>query len=1429
MSSRGLRLAGAASAAALLILAGWRASLVIPEKIRSAEKSMVEAAAGYGLAVRYDALKFHLLHLHVSVDNLAVQDALAGVPLGGARSVDLTLSPIGLLRGGLPVSRVRVRDFRFEAGERNRALYEKLSTARREGGAARFPEILLLGGSVRLDPPGPLRRFAAGVREIRIREEPFLGTHVTASLERATGELALPGEAAGGWPFPSVDTEFFWKDGVVRLRKFRTSGGPGAIRISGTVDTRKRTGSGKASGELDVASWIAAGAPGAAWLRLAAREGNVEFSASAGGPWNDPEGTARVVYGNGKTGRGKAGAEAEVSVRGRVVSLVRARANLWGGGLEASGAYAVDSGRAEGKADLRRVSLAEVPWAAFGVPWRPSGTGDVSLRAEGGRGRYEARASLSFPAGLEAAFSAGQERFSLRFPLSIEGNGSVSNEWEVDVASFRVRAGSAEARGSGGVSIPRRTFRLRGDLAIPEGRASDFGIGFPLAWSGIAGEWELSGPWTRPGTAASLRASALAYRALPPLPLAVKIEGAPAEAVHFVADVPSAAFQVTAVGTVLSPADPPRTAADFTVSARRIDLSEAARWVSAVSSSLGSGDAGYSRHLTGVTGEAEADARIGVAPGRFDASGTLRAPRIEVRGIPLRSLRAGGEYKGLGEAARWDADAQGRFGAGSFRVAAAGGAKSGVRVDARVDGVEIPEVFSLLRRNAPAGLKGTVSARFEAKPGPRGWEVPAFSAVSDALSVGGARVSGVRSEGNLGAVSGKFSLHADSPGVRIDGEVERAEGWPVKLALKATGVPTAFLAAAAGRDELPSGGTWSVEAGAAVRLGRIIEGRPFAPEDFSSLHGSVEGSGLSFDEIRFGEIRASGRSRGERFEGEVVTRFPDSRLSWSVSLREPFGFRMEGPFALGDAGNGPAKNGGRRFSARGRVQIEGAVRAIGKTTGTLFVDTLSWRDGGVDLTGKDLTARLDPGGIRWAGGTVVAAGNPVRISGKVSWDGDLDVRLEGKLPAASVRLAVPGVFDRLDGTMSVEARVTGNRDAPAIVGTGRLEGGTLSFLGYNQLFEGIVADAVLSREKIVFEHFEGKSGGGYFDGWGEVPLKMDAGQRLYFSVDFLDMRYPYPEEFRPVVQGHVELIGPVDDLLVTGDVEVQSARYSKTLRPEKALLDFGRRLIDVSARREKSDFRVRLDINGIADETIRIRNNLADASAKGEFRIVGDTSRVIVLGSFDVTEGKVEYRGNRYDVKRATVDFQDPRRNNPRIDARAETRKGNVTVTVSVTGTLEKYEVDLTSDPPLGKNDLVSLLSLGVTTQALAGQEGTVGSAAAASIALGPYKGGVEEGIRGAVGLDRFAIEPGFSSTTKTFEPKFIVGKSFGDRATVSVSTSVGTSAESTATAEVKVRENVFLQGAWESSATSPEGSLGADLKFRYRYRQWKDFLRGKE
>ncbi|MBP2675706.1 MAG: hypothetical protein H6Q84_2546, partial [Deltaproteobacteria bacterium] len=956
------------------------------------------------------------------------------------------------------------------------------------------------------------------------------------------------------------------------------------------------------------------------------------------------------------------------------------------------------------------------------------------------------------------------------------------------------------------------------------------GFEHPVSWGGVAGEWEVSGPVDRPRTMLSLRISMLGAWSLPPVPVTVKIDGVPEDALHFVCDVPADSFKVTAVGTTTAPMDPGRRRTSVSVAAREIDFADGGKWASAVFASLGKDPGRVREYLDGAKGIAEADGRVGIAPGTMDASGVFRSKAMVVRGISLASVKVEGEYAEAGGKSRWTASGEGRFGDGIVRLVANGTPGDGMKATADIGGLRISQALALLEKGDIGNVDGVVDARIEARDGPGGWEFPRISAVSKELSVGAARISNVRAEGSLGAVDGGFSIGADSPRMTLSGAVRRGEGWPAKVNLSLAALPTSFLLAAGGRTGVAAEGLWTADAEGVVRLEDLFEGKPISPETFPTLQGTVLAEAPAVGGMRFREFRTSAKREGDSLAGELLTSGPDSRLAWEISLREPFAFRLEGPFSAGELPNGGLRDDKRRVSVRGRARISGSLRAFDQTTGTIGIDSLTYREGGFELSGKDLVAAMGPEGIRWEGGTLIAAGSPVRVSGKVSWQGDIDARVDGKLPAGVVRLLVPGVFDRLDGIVTLEVRITGNRSDPTIVGTGRLDGGVLSFLGYAQQFDSLKAEAVLSREKIVFEHFEGRSGGGYIDGWGEVPLSVDAGQRLYFSVDFFDMRYPYPEELRPVVQGHVELLGPIDDLLVTGDVEVQSARYTRNIYLEKALLDFSRRLSDVSARREKTGFRVRLDIDAVADRTIRIKNNLADATASGEFKVQGDVTNVIVLGSFDVYEGYVEFYGNRYELKQVTVDFQDPRRNNPRLDARAETRKGNYNIAVLVSGTLEKPEVNFSSDPPLSQTDIVSLLSFGVTTQTLLDSEtrpssgtGTVGGAA---IAIGSL-GGVDQKIGGAIGLDQFSIETGFSQTTQSFEPRFVVKKSFEDRLSVTMSQSVGTTSETAASGEIRLHEKVYLEGGWQSPTSSTSGQVSGDLKVRYRFQSLRELLNG--
>ncbi|GAB4365575.1 MAG: hypothetical protein Kow00128_08250 [Deltaproteobacteria bacterium] len=1409
----------------------------VPDMLREAEVSLVNEGRSLGLEIRFRNLQFHPMSLSVSLDNLILVDRTAERILLRAERVDLPLSLHGLVFGGSPVSRIRIRRFAVRFDGKNLPLVDRLRSG--GGGAAgskRIPEILLLDGDVEAGPVGPIVRWTTHVRHFRIRDRRYPGREISGSFERSAARVAPAGAEPGRIPIDSGAFDLVEQGGAIRIRNLRLTGQALSIQGSGRVDPGSRSATFKAAGRGDLRAWRTAGGIGSGLLSGIATGGQVEFSVRGEGSPDRSSGSGKLALrGLLLPGGVPVDGELTASLSGDLLRIAVDRGGLWDGTFEGKGELDLSRREGRGALVLSRVRFGKAPWKSWGIGWRPAGSGSARLDLSGTRRRIHATAVVENPDGLERP---GDPPARVPVPVSGRVEMALAPGEGITVERVRVLAGKAEFAGSGDYSLSGRMLRGSGTVDVPAGDATRYGWNYPLSWGGLRGTWTLRGPVGRLHLTGEVRGRDLAARSLPPLPVTLKFEGDPGESIHFAADCPSDVARVTATGTLSGLLAPGPFLLNASVIARSIDASRAGRFAGDVLRSLGRDPAPAQRLSGRIAGTASADLQLSIGGGNLSVSGTLVSDRIRAFGIEATTVSCAGGWKREEGIASWRIRGSGRMGEGNVLVTGSGRGPEGTLFGSG-EGVDLDWAASLLKPDLAGVLDGKGDLDVAARTGVAGWNIERFSLSVPRLAIrhgspaagegrAGAPVAveHLAAEGSLGDRTGTVRITAGSPPAAIHVELARQPDWPASVSGSVDNVGTPFLAALSGGEGSLPQGQWDLRGEGGVRLRPLLAGEGSWIDAVTRLALSVTGRSVAVSGIAFEEVRVSGSREGDSFRGRLETRGPDSRLEGHLSFREPYSFAVRGPFSLlrknGDEG------GRASFSLNGSVEAAGAWRRPERTTGSLAIDRFTFRGGGVDLTGEEISLRMDPAGIRWAGGVLRAEGNPVEVSGSVSWNGELDLRLEGTLPAATARLATD-VFDRLDGTVQTHLRVTGRWDNPTLVGTGHLEGGTLSFRGYGQLFEEMRADLVLSRERIVFEDFEGRSGGGYLDGSGEVPLRFDHGQRLYFSVDFFDMRYPYPEDLHPVVQGHVDLFGPPKDLLISGDVEVQSALYTKSVRLEKVLLDFRRRLANVTARRRESDFRIRLDIEGVADGTIRVRNNLGEAVAKGEFKVVGDTGRVILLGSFDGIEGTVNYRGNRYEITRLNVDFQDPLRLNPRIDARAETKKGNVNVIVGVTGTLEKIEVEFTSDPPLSKNDIVSLLSLGVTSENLVGTEGSLSAAEAASIALGPYTGRVEEEIRGIVGLDKFTIEPSFSSTDKSFEPRFTVGKSFGERFSVSVSTSVGASAESSATAELQVFEHVFLQGNWESGTADTEGDIGGDVRFRYRYRQFQDLFHGRD
>src|SRR3972149_5968899 len=127
----------------LLAFGTWRLLREIPGLLANAEDTIRRGAEALGFRVSFRDLRFHPLHLRLSLEDLNIRDGIADIPLAHADHVELSLSPRRILSGLSPVPRVAVRTFPIRAGGANRPSLENPRPPGEEGGGDALPEVFL--------------------------------------------------------------------------------------------------------------------------------------------------------------------------------------------------------------------------------------------------------------------------------------------------------------------------------------------------------------------------------------------------------------------------------------------------------------------------------------------------------------------------------------------------------------------------------------------------------------------------------------------------------------------------------------------------------------------------------------------------------------------------------------------------------------------------------------------------------------------------------------------------------------------------------------------------------------------------------------------------------------------------------------------------------------------------------------------------------------------------------------------------------------------------------------------------------------------------------------------------------------------------------------------------------------------------------------
>ncbi|HXI14021.1 MAG TPA: outer membrane protein assembly factor BamA [Thermoanaerobaculia bacterium] len=329
-------------------------------------------------------------------------------------------------------------------------------------------------------------------------------------------------------------------------------------------------------------------------------------------------------------------------------------------------------------------------------------------------------------------------------------------------------------------------------------------------------------------------------------------------------------------------------------------------------------------------------------------------------------------------------------------------------------------------------------------------------------------------------------------------------------------------------------------------------------------------------------------------------------------------------------------------------------------------------------------------------------GSNFSMQGSVSLVGDKSINLnvKGNVEAALLQLVVPDV--KVDGHVNVAAGISGTLDSPKVTGTAEIQDAEFRLAGFPQLIDEVTGTLVFRGDHVEIDSLKATVGGGTIVAGGSIRLEGLTPSSLSLNLQGTDVAIRLFEGVAVEGDLNLRISGNTDSLLVQGDVVVDQGLYYKDFAIASSLVNLllERRGLAPAVTASWQD-NVNLRVQLIANDTLSVKNNVADVTARAELELTGTLAKPIVLGLVTLGEGgTIRFQDNEYRVVRGTVNFQNPFRIDPYFDVTAEgrvqTEEGGpsqtVDLTINITGTIDRIKPTFTSDPPLGQFGLLSLL-----------------------------------------------------------------------------------------------------------------------------------------
>ncbi len=372
----------------------------------------------------------------------------------------------------------------------------------------------------------------------------------------------------------------------------------------------------------------------------------------------------------------------------------------------------------------------------------------------------------------------------------------------------------------------------------------------------------------------------------------------------------------------------------------------------------------------------------------------------------------------------------------------------------------------------------------------------------------------------------------------------------------------------------------------------------------------------------------------------------------------------------------------------------------------------------------------------------------------LSWKGDVD-EVVGLLPIGE---------DTIKGTIDADLHMTGTVASPRITGHALLDGGTWENSTSGLVLKDLHAELTGSGTTLRLDHVtatDGEKGTLAGNGelrFGELPafdlqIGVEATNAMLTRLDLLTTRgdAKLTMEARRGSEDNDQVNGSVSGTIRVADARVEIPQRFVADVPEIDVVDVTASMKEAatggSALRKLA---LGLDVAITADNRIFVSGRGLESEWSADLHLQGDTSDPRFSGKVTSVRGQLSLLGRRFDVDSATVLFDGSKGNEPYLTMTAKAEANDITAIADVTGPATRPNIELRSEPPLPRDEVLSRVLFGQSAATLTPLQSVALARGVAELTGAPILGGGGPGIIGGIGrtlgFDRLDIESSGSS-----------------------------------------------------------------------------------